>query len=168
MVFGSMRPYTRMFAKITSDEERMVELRGVEPLTSSMPWKRSSQLSYSPTRVSGVERVREWCARQDLNLRLPDPQSGVLSGLNYGRTVGMNDCPVATTEPRQGIKDTCPSQATIAALPGRISLVLPKSPPKEGEKSLSVAGNQLIHGVHGVLQVPVTVHHRGVAEAGLG
>ena len=28
-----------------------------------------------------------WCARQDLNLRLPDPQSGVLSRLNYGRTV---------------------------------------------------------------------------------
>ena len=26
----------------------MVELRGVEPLTSSMPWMRSSQLSYSP------------------------------------------------------------------------------------------------------------------------
>ena len=29
----------------------MVELRGVEPLTSSMPWKRSSQLSYSPKKV---------------------------------------------------------------------------------------------------------------------
>ena len=28
-----------------------------------------------------------WCARQDLNLRLPDPQSGVLSRLNYGRTM---------------------------------------------------------------------------------
>jgi hypothetical protein len=26
----------------------LVELRGFEPLTSSMPWKRSSQLSYSP------------------------------------------------------------------------------------------------------------------------
>ena len=34
-----------------------------------------------PRRVSGL-----WCARQDLNLRLPDPQSGVLSRLNYGRT----------------------------------------------------------------------------------
>lgn len=27
----------------------MVELQGLEPWTSSMPWKRSSQLSYSPT-----------------------------------------------------------------------------------------------------------------------
>ena len=27
---------------------KMVDLRGLEPLTSSMPWKRSSQLSYRP------------------------------------------------------------------------------------------------------------------------
>jgi hypothetical protein len=26
----------------------LVELQGLEPWTSSMPWKRSSQLSYSP------------------------------------------------------------------------------------------------------------------------
>ena len=26
----------------------MVELQGLEPWTSSMPWKHSSQLSYSP------------------------------------------------------------------------------------------------------------------------
>ena len=30
----------------------MVELQGLEPWTSSMPWKRSSQLSYSPTRIT--------------------------------------------------------------------------------------------------------------------
>ena len=33
------------------------------------------------------EATNEWCARQDLNLRLPGPQPGVLSGLNYGRTI---------------------------------------------------------------------------------
>ena len=27
----------------------LVELMGLEPTTSSMPWKRSSQLSYNPT-----------------------------------------------------------------------------------------------------------------------
>ena len=31
----------------------MVELQGLEPWTSSMPWKRSSQLSYSPTKFKG-------------------------------------------------------------------------------------------------------------------
>ena len=61
----------------------LVELRGLEPLTSCMPCKRSSQLSYSP--IKRGQRI-SWCARQDLNLRLPDPQSGVLSGLNYGCT----------------------------------------------------------------------------------
>src|SRR3989338_9994174 len=39
-----------------------------------------------------VEKIKIfWCARQDLNLRLPDPQSGVLSRLNYGRTMMSND-----------------------------------------------------------------------------
>jgi hypothetical protein len=38
----------------------LVELQGLKPWTSSMPWKRSSQLSYSPLRprkytVSSVE-----------------------------------------------------------------------------------------------------------------
>lgn len=34
----------------------MVELQGLEPWTSSMPWKRSSQLSYSPT----ILTLGEW------------------------------------------------------------------------------------------------------------
>ena len=60
------------------DRLEMVELRGVEPLTSSMPWKRSSQLSYSPNffmvRPAGFEpttsRSAIWRS----------------SRLNYGRT----------------------------------------------------------------------------------
>ncbi len=59
-------------------DEKVVELRGFEPLTPSMPWKCSSQLSYSPK--------KSWCARQDLNLRPPGPQPDALSGLSYGRT----------------------------------------------------------------------------------
>ena len=31
-----------------SNEALLVEIRGLEPRTSSMPWKRSSQLSYIP------------------------------------------------------------------------------------------------------------------------
>ena len=54
-----------------------------------MPWKRSSQLSYSPVvyHERGPKDRVEWCARQDLNLRSPGPQPGVLSGLNYERAL---------------------------------------------------------------------------------
>ena len=37
----------------------VVELQGLEPWTSSMPWKRSSQLSYSPTNKGKFNKSRE-------------------------------------------------------------------------------------------------------------
>ena len=36
----------------------LVELQGLEPWTSSMPWKRSSQLSYSPLRLAIISNTR--------------------------------------------------------------------------------------------------------------
>lgn len=36
---------------------KMVDLRGLEPLTSSMPWKRSSQLSYRPINIIVVNSL---------------------------------------------------------------------------------------------------------------
>jgi hypothetical protein len=49
--------YAACHAKLGSAERSVVELRGVEPLTSSMPWKRSSQLSYSPTRSVTQDKI---------------------------------------------------------------------------------------------------------------
>ena len=40
-----------------ADPLTMVELQGLEPWTSSMPWKRSSQLSYSPVELNEYSKI---------------------------------------------------------------------------------------------------------------
>ena len=49
---SSSNSVTSLLASVFDDhgscKAKMVELQGLEPWTSSMPWKRSSQLSYSP------------------------------------------------------------------------------------------------------------------------
>ncbi len=69
----------------------LVELRGVEPLTSCMPCKRSSQLSYSPT---------VWKKEQDFDgrcKRLSDGAAYAATQLSYS-PIPDASFPEATTE----------------------------------------------------------------------
>jgi hypothetical protein len=55
----------------------LVELQGLEPWTSSMPWKRSSQLSYSPKFISQNYFTKKLIAEQVATNYRARPPGGV-------------------------------------------------------------------------------------------
>jgi hypothetical protein len=55
---GNGLPYVAQGSEATA-ERSMVELTGIEPVTSCLPDKRSSQLSYSPTETMSHRRGAE-------------------------------------------------------------------------------------------------------------